>query len=347
MKTGKTLQDLAIELERQNASKKDYVASTLALSYSGKTDTLAIKDIGEFPINDYAHGQIATRLGVPKIYYDRMKSEAPALLETNINHWLWNSPQKQFIRTLDGRVRGVLSDSFRPFDNYDLGQNVLEAAIGAGCEIDSCEITERKLYLKITTPKVTYEIAPGDVVKAGLVISNSEIGAGRLKAEALIFRLVCSNGMIDSGTSFKKNHSGKALVEGLGDNALEFMTDETRRLSDAAIFAQVRDMVSGILSSEGFAKIAERMRASKQDAILKDPFTVMEVFQKRQNLTTDQGKGILAHLIKDGDMSRYGLLNAVTRYSQDVEDYDVATEFERMGGQVLELKPNEWREIAH
>jgi hypothetical protein len=33
-----------------------------------------------------------------------------------------------------------------------------------------------------------------------------------------------------------------------------------------------------------------------------------------------------------GDLSAYGLVNAVTYYSDDVEDYDRATEFEALGG---------------
>ena len=36
------------------------------------------------------------------------------------------------------------------------------------------------------------------------------------------------------------------------------------------------------------------------------------------------------------DLSHYGLVNAVTRASQDIEDYNRATELERIGGVLLE-----------
>ena len=39
-------------------------------------------------------------------------------------------------------------------------------------------------------------------------------------------------------------------------------------------------------------------------------------------------------LIVEGDLSAYGLVNAVTHFSQGVEDYDRATEFEALGGKV-------------
>ena len=45
-------------------------------------------------------------------------------------------------------------------------------------------------------------------------------------------------------------------------------------------------------------------------------------------------------------MCRYGLLNAVTGYSQEVDDYDRATEFEEIGGKMLELSISEWKQVA-
>jgi hypothetical protein len=56
--------------------------------------------------------------------------------------------------------------------------------------------------------------------------------------------------------------------------------------------------------------------------------------------------GVLRHLIIEGDLSGYGLVNAVTHYSQDVGGYDRATEFEALGGKLIELAPTEWKGLA-
>ena len=48
-----------------------------------------------------------------------------------------------------------------------------------------------------------------------------------------------------------------------------------------------------------------------------------------------------------GDLSGFGLVNAVTHYSQDVDDYDRATDFEALGGKLIELAPTEWKGLAH
>jgi len=56
--------------------------------------------------------------------------------------------------------------------------------------------------------------------------------------------------------------------------------------------------------------------------------------------------GVLWHLISRGDLTGYGVVNAVTGYSQEVEKYDRATDLEALGGRLIELQPREWKEIA-
>ena len=70
------------------------------------------------------------------------------------------------------------------------------------------------------------------------------------------------------------------------------------------------------------------------------------MLQKRAALTDDDRGGILRHLINGGDLSRWGVTNAVTRYSQDVQSYDKATELEALGGTLIELNKTDWRAIA-
>ena len=44
-------------------------------------------------------------------------------------------------------------------------------------------------------------------------------------------------------------------------------------------------------------------------------------------------------------MTRYGLQWAVTRLAGETNDYDRATELERLGGQVIELPKTDWQRI--
>ena len=77
-----------------------------------------------------------------------------------------------------------------------------------------------------------------------------------------------------------------------------------------------------------------------------DPVKAVEVLANRYTLNESERAGVLRHLIVEGDLSAYGLVNAVTHFSQGVEDYDRATEFEAMGGKLIDLPASEWKELA-
>ncbi len=111
MKTGKTLTQLAQELERQSEAKKDFIANTSSLEMTD-TGELALESDNhqEFPITDHAHSQIAARLDIPAKYYNRMRLSAPILVAANVNEWFHSKPERRMVRTLDGQARAFLSD---------------------------------------------------------------------------------------------------------------------------------------------------------------------------------------------------------------------------------------------
>lgn len=346
MKTGKSITELASELERQAGVKRDFVSSAKALKFvteAGKS-SLEVGALGNFAIKETAHDQIASRIGIPAKYYEKMQKEAPALLDTNVNHWLQNDGNKYMVRTLDGAARAMLSDRYRPLDNLDLAQVALPTLLESGCKIESCEITDRKMYLKATTERLTFEVKKGDVVQAGIVISNSEIGHGALSVEPLLMRLICTNGMIMNDSKMRKHHVGRGGADFEG--ASEFYRTETRLADDKAFWMKVRDTIAHAFSTIAFEKHVERFAHAASDIVVADPIEVMEVTQKRFGLQEGEKRLVLTHWLQDGDMSRFGLANAITRSAQDIEDYDRATDFERLGGDIIELPKTDWNRIA-
>lgn len=210
MKLGiKTIQNLYGELERQRAARKDLIADTRSItvnSVNGLSMLTVATDSDKlsYRISEIAHRQIADRLGIPYKYYERMRQENPALLDSNINSWLNTTPEKRMLRTLDGKLRAFLSDRYRRLDNLELVDHILPVlAAMKGCEIASCDVTETHLYLKVINKTMKTEIVPGDIVQAGFVVSNSEIGLGALKVEPLVYRLVCKNGLISKDLAHK------------------------------------------------------------------------------------------------------------------------------------------------
>ena len=201
MKAGRTLQELATELDRQTAAKRDYIVNTgrMGLTDAAENFMLYPEDAPamRFDMSGLFERQLGATLGIPAKYYDKMRAEYPELLARNVNGWFEHAPSKHTVRTLDGRARAFLSDRYRRIDNYDIAKAALPV-IGEmrDARVESCEVTENRMYLKIVNPRLTAEVNKGDVVQAGIVISNSEVGLGSVSVMPLVFRLVCLNGMI-------------------------------------------------------------------------------------------------------------------------------------------------------
>ena len=215
MKQGRTLAELGAELERQRNARKDYLVNTRALSMKTQDGRSMVQfengnEVEMYKVGDIAHQQLATRLGIPFRYYLKLQKEYPELLDENVNGWLHKEPERRMIRTLDGRMRAFLSARYRRLDNLELCAAVLPIINEMkGADIESCEVTESHMYIKVVNKKLKAEVAVGDVVQAGFVVSNSEVGLGSLKVEPLIFRLICKNGLICKDYSQKKYHVGK------------------------------------------------------------------------------------------------------------------------------------------
>ncbi len=351
MKSGRSLVNLAQELERQLATKRDLVvpSSLLQCRTDEGGDLKLIVDAregdGEYGITNLARRQLADKLKIPFAYFERMRTEQPALLDRNVNTWLQTDSDRRMIRTLDGQVRAVLSDRYRRLDNYDLAENVLPILQRLdGARFESVELTETKMYLKVVTPRVEYEIAPGDVVQAGIVITNSEVGCGTLSVQPLVYRLVCRNGLIASDRALRKTHVGRTLQS--EDDPVTVFRDDTLAADDKAFFLKVRDVVEAAVSEATFRQVAQKMQKTRDIRLTGDPVKAVEVLANRYTLNESERSGVLRHLIVAGDLSAYGLVNAVTHFSHEVEDYDRATEFEALGGKLIELPSSDWKEMA-
>lgn len=349
MKSGRSLQSLAQELDRQRLSKRDLVLPSSLIHHTTREDgeTELIVEEPESPrrydVTPLARRQLADKLRIPLAYFERMRAEQPTLLDRNVNTWLEQEGDRHMLRTLDGRVRAVLSDRYRRLDNYDLAEHVLPILGHLDGRVESAELTETKMYLKYILPRLQYEMRVGDVVQAGIVISNSEVGHGTLTVQPLVFRLVCSNGLIAVDQSLRKTHLGRALGS---DDSVTIFQDDTLQADDRAFFLQVRDVVQSALSEATFLQVAAKMQTTMGIELKGSPVKTVEVLRQRYTLTEAEGDGVLRHLITGGDLSGYGLVNAVTHYSQEVGDYDRATEFEALGGKLVELSSREWKGLA-
>ena len=368
MKIGSSIQNVAERLKMIEESKQDILADPGALAMVAQIPDDGSAAIVEnsrlecelflnpspfkvgrdsYHINPLAHRQISSHLDIPKAYYDRMLTTKPELLAKNVNGWMRDKTKKRLIRTVGnpdrnefaGTIRAFLSDRYRPLDNYDLMGAIMPVLQQYDFEIKSCELTETHFYLKAIVPTLTTEISVGDTVALGVCIRNSDVGCSSLAIAPMVERLVCKNGMTINALGKRKYHVGRRF-DALDDSS-EFITahisDEAREADDKAYWLGVRDTVAHCANEAILEDVASVYRDAKDVPIIGDTVEVVESIGRKVGLGLEETESVMENLIRSGELSQYGVANAVTRHSQDVEDYDRASKLESIGWNVMTL----------
>jgi hypothetical protein len=321
------------ELERQKRSRLDLIVDSRALKavpddiYGLR---LAIPDYGEYPLTEWAHGQLADKLGIPRRYYERMRSSGKSwLLAENVNAWL-GEKERRLIRILDGRIRAILSDRYRIMDNYEIVFLALdEFKKKETVEIYRIDLTETMLYLKAIDRTLTDSVREGDIICGGLIIRNSEVGASALRVEPFILRRVCGNGLILE-QSLKKIHLGRQTMK-IGEI---HWSEETRELEDRVLWAKVRDIIRATFDKRIFQSWVERLRESTKVEI-KRPIEAVNNIVGHLGLSEEQKQRLLMHF---SEPTKYGLVNAVTNLAREMKDVEEQVRLEELGGRILASK---------
>lgn len=351
MKEGLSLQEMAAEIERQSRLKEDYLVDTrnLQMEPFGSQVYLHMYDKGSdvlepLEVNQIAHRQLGTHLKIPAAYYDRMLSEYPDLLAQNVNAWFQKEPSKRMLRTMGGVARAFLSNRYRRIDNLEIAKVVLPI-IGQmqGARFESCQVTDSRMYIKVVNTRLEAEVVPGDIIQAGVIISNSEVGQGSVCIQPLVYRLVCSNGMIINDAQTRRNHVGRVNNS---EESFLLYSEETLAAEDHAFVLKIQDTVKAAVEEARFSQVVGLMRTAKQAPMnTQDVPGIVRLTSKEFHISEDESTGVLKHLIEGNDLTLYGLSNAITRHSQDVESYDRATELESIGYNILSMPSRQWNRI--
>ena len=170
----------------------------------------------ELDMTPWATSQFCQRLNVPAAYFRRCP---PSLQDAQANHWLQaghglrarteredgekggssnEDPEKEgrwMLRARGDVLRGILSERYTPFDNTALVQAV-GAVLEERFQVKWFSLTDDALHLRLLDPKLSREALPGDRLLAGVHLGNSEVGKRAVTVDAMVFRLVCKNGLV-------------------------------------------------------------------------------------------------------------------------------------------------------
>jgi len=99
------------------------------------------------------------------------------------------------LRMKGDALRGVLSSRYARLDN-DLLLDSLMPLLPAGFKVDWFSLDENSLHLRLVDPRKPQSVLPGDELLSGIHVGNSEVGLRAVTVDALVYRLVCQNGLI-------------------------------------------------------------------------------------------------------------------------------------------------------
>jgi len=350
MKQMFTLTQLAARIEHDARNKADYVVGASDLRLGDDAQLILPTLSAPLPVTDLGHRQLSEYVGIPAQYYDRVRASDPMLLAGNVNHWLGQKGgERRMLRTLNGFARSLLSDSYKRIDNDAVANVVLEELSKIpGLRVVSCAVTESRLYIKAVSDALCRMVpgskrGVGDMVEAGVIIRNSETGQGSVSIEPFAHFLICTNGMVRSDGRLRAAHVGRKIdqsIEGL-------LSDATRRLEDEVVLRKVRDVIKHAFAEQPFEAFLAKLTDTTKQPIAGDVPAAVEALGPTLGLAQGERSLVLRHLIEGGDLSRYGLANAVTRTAEDLLSYDRATELETLGYKLIELPARDWGAISN
>ena len=186
----------------------------------------------------------------------------------------------------------------------------------------SADITPNHLYLKAVNKKIQAEICNGDIIQAGFIISNSEVGLGSLKIEPLILCANNKNAFIYNQAVQSIRHRGQKLDSAFA-NINQISADK------------ISNMIHSSIDQEAFNNIIKQLQSTTNVSIYNtiQALNWLNQFPINQREKSD----ISQQFFINSDFTLYGLLNAVSASTKIPKSYERATELERIAGKMISL----------
>jgi hypothetical protein len=352
----RTMTDLIEAVQREAVLKRDFVpvpaSKMVAASMQGNRAQLMVElnagspEAVSFDLNPVAHENLSTLCGIDMRYYRKLLSiESKELWAANVNKWLPEVTDRT-VRTFDpdftadspstgsGVIRCLKSDHYRCLDNADLLAALLPQFEKREMHVLTCNLSEKQMVIKAVSPTMLADVPRlGDSVQAGIAVGNSEVGTGALWMTTYDYILSCTNGMVGVKANKWVHRSGKA-----GDEDTQFgnYTTDTQRKTNEAFWAQVTDDIDRIFDEELFAVRLSNYGDAADDEIERvNERPVIETVCSDYGIPKEDVENVLRYYHTGGQENRWGVAQAVTRYAQDVSDFDVATKLEEAGSNII------------
>lgn len=346
MLQGKTYDELIPYLDKREQRCADYIVNSEIISVSTKQQSLSMTFQGIIALtpSETAHSQIASKLGIPKVYYDRMRRYAPQLLVDNIHCWFSLEPKDWMLRTLDGSVlRAFLSNRYRRINDSIVVKMVIDACFDRRDQPYPLhmDVTDNFVHITMLYP-TEYEIEYNRTVKVGFTFRNSEVGLGSLILEPFFYRSYCKNGCI-----FGKREIEGLRVRHLGPVvAAENYYKMTDHINIDGLEGRLKDSISALSNPPFIGSMINSLREANQSMQLAKPEETLEFLAKEFGLTEQQKSLALENFLDEGNYSKWGVCNAFTSLANTAKDADEQLRLMQVGQKVLNIGKRPWERLT-
>lgn len=250
-------------------------------------------------ITQFAFSQLCARMGVPANYIKKCFTTGKEdLALQNFRAWAEEADSNLMIRENGGIVRAVLSDSYSPFDSYQVLRALKYTVDFGRWKLTQVFLSEDRLVLRFVdfTPLPVHDGSP---LFLGFVVSSSDVGRGSLSVKMMLYRSVCTNGLLISsmgGTLYKQHHIGEAM----SGSKLEAFN---------RIFTKIDDNAQAVI-----ANINQCRNRQLKDYEME---MLVEKARREMKLSEKSVEKLKTLVSTTYEPTNWGLINGVTELAQD------------------------------
>ncbi len=332
MKTQKfsNVESFLSALDVNRNSREDLVIPVRQL---GMTEGQLVVDGVSHKLSKNATRQMAWRLGIAPVYWERMvKYRQFDLLDANANRWLslHDAEDTYLVSRKDTEVIAFLSPRYKIVDNYETLTNYMEAHKAVykdttGFRAGWYSEETGQAGIQLITLKEDYQIAANDPYSVGSVFRFSDVGGG-ISIAPIIYRQLCSNGMMGFG-------------EGKADKIrLNGKIKEDRDYRKDSIYLEEKPAVVGLTKvlgrkSMNRPEVEKRIKnlISRKGQKIDDLEATVLALKSQLGLADDDFTTFTETVIADKVDNYYDLIQAITKLAQDVP-VDNQVRLEQVGG---------------
>ena len=292
-----------------------------------------------YDMTESFHNNLARKFDIPIHYYRRIKNEEPKLFEKTINTLNKNSNPQMFRKykvkkkfrlkniingQSSGNLRALLSDRYKIIDNKEILKHLEPKFDKKNFVLLSGYEDENVMSCKIRFSNLIGSVRQGDTVYGGIYLRNSEVGRSSLTISALIYRLVCTNGLMipNTETIYNTFHLG-------AKNPINYTPNY---IVPTSALDNIDLVINHLLSKNLFKDKLESLKHTTTQPIKKVKYDKIKEFYAT---TDDEQEMIKQEFETENDFTLYGLIQAFTSTARKIKNIQRSLYLEKIGGRLI------------